>query len=82
MSEQTFPYSMFPIKLIHNESGNKKTCYFQLKSHVEKYIERHKLKKNEYSLYFKDEKSMEDVGKSTRRKSIPKKSRSRQSSTN
>lgn len=82
MTEQTFPYSMFPVKLIHKEDGNKKTCYFQSKAHVEKYIERSKLKKNEYSLYFKDEKSMENVGKSTRRKSVPKKSRSRQNSSN
>ena len=81
MTEQKFPYSMFPVKLIHLENGNTKTCYFQNKSHVEKYIERSKLKKNQYELYFKDEKSMENVGKINRRKSVPKKPRSRQNSS-
>lgn len=74
-----FPYSNFPIKLVHAEGKNKKTCWFQSQNHLDKYLERSKLKPKDYEVFTNN---VEIVGKSTRRKSTPKKSSRRQSSSN
>lgn len=56
--ENEFPYSEFPVKIIHKdgkELKDKKTCYFQSKEHAQKYIERSKFKKRDYKMICKDE---------------------------
>ena len=42
-----YPYDMFPWKLIHNERGEKRSCYFQCEEHRKKHITRYKLTKKE-----------------------------------
>lgn len=46
--EDKFPYETFPYRLETKEGKTKKVCWFSHESHVHKYIERHKLKKNDY----------------------------------
>lgn len=42
---ETVPFHItFPITLIHKEGTSTKYCYFQVKEHLEKYIERLNLK--------------------------------------
>jgi hypothetical protein len=56
--DEEFPHSGFPVKVIHKdgkELKDKKTCYFQTKGHAEKYIERAKLKKKDYTILFKED---------------------------
>lgn len=43
-------HETFPITLKYLKSEEKKVCYFQCKDHLEKYLERSKLKKNEYKI--------------------------------
>ena len=45
--EVEYPYDMFPWKLIHNERGEKRSCYFQCEEHRKKHITRYKLTKND-----------------------------------
>ena len=45
--EIEYPYDMFPWKLIHNERGEKRSCYFQCEEHRKKHITRYKLTKKE-----------------------------------
>ncbi len=55
----TFPYSMFPVKLIHKDGKNNeetKICYFQSEVYAKKYIDRCKFKKSDYQMYVKPEK--------------------------
>ena len=42
-----YPYDMFPWKLIHNERGEKRSCYFQCEEHRKKHITRYKLTKKD-----------------------------------
>jgi hypothetical protein len=65
MSED-FPYESFPIKLVHKDGKDKKTCWFQCVEHFEKYINRSKLTAKDYEVKTN---GVEIVGKSTRRKS-------------
>jgi hypothetical protein len=83
--KQEFPYQMFPFKLIHKDGKDlkdTKICYFQSQAHADKYIARCKFKQKDYELYVNPKANVEIVGKSTRRKSTQKGSRSRQSSSN
>jgi len=80
---QEFPHSMFPFKLIHKDGkdlSETKICYFQFQSHVDKYLDRSRLKQKDYKLYIKPGTDVETLGKSTGRKSTQKRSNSRQSS--
>jgi outer membrane biosynthesis protein TonB len=45
--EVEYPYDMFPWKLIHNERGEKRSCYFQCEEHRKKHITRYNLNKND-----------------------------------
>jgi len=45
--EVEYPYDMFPWKLIHNERGEKRSCYFQCEEHRKKHITRYKLTKKD-----------------------------------
>ena len=42
--KEEFPYEKFPIKLIHKENKDSKTCYFECEDHLSKYLKRHNLK--------------------------------------
>jgi hypothetical protein len=56
--KQTFPYSQFPVKIIHKDGkdlSETKTCYFQSEHYAQKYITRCKFKKNEYQIFMKPE---------------------------
>lgn len=47
----TLPFhETFPFTLKHLDPKEKKVCYFQCKEHMDKYIERSKLKKKEYKI--------------------------------
>jgi hypothetical protein len=43
--EELFPYDTFPIRLEHPDGKDKKICWFQCEWHLDKYIDRHKIKK-------------------------------------
>ena len=45
--EVEYPYDMFPWKLIHNERGEKRSCYFQCEEHRKKHITRYKMTKKD-----------------------------------
>jgi outer membrane biosynthesis protein TonB len=45
--EVEYPYDMFPWKLIHNERGEKRSCYFQCEEHRKKHIARYKMTKKD-----------------------------------
>jgi hypothetical protein len=45
--EVEYPYDMFPWKLIHNERGDKRSCYFQCEEHRKKHIVRYNLNKKD-----------------------------------
>ena len=45
--EVEYPYDGFPWKLIYNERGEKRSCYFQCEEHRKKHITRYKLTKKE-----------------------------------
>lgn len=54
--KKTFPYSQFPVKIIHKDGKDlceTKTCYFQSEHYAQKYIMRCKFKKNEYQMFVK-----------------------------
>lgn len=54
--KQTFPYSQFPVKIIHKDGKDlceTKTCYFQSEHYAQKYITRCNFKKNDYQIFVK-----------------------------
>lgn len=108
-------YPGFPIRIQHMDRNDKKTCWFQCQSHLEKYLNRNNLQSKDYTVEYQDPRlkpvekptksktkvaskpkkqlfsSLEQffdneqepvapVGKSIRRKSTQKGSRSRSSS--
>jgi hypothetical protein len=40
----------FPFRLCYNDRGEEKTCYFSCKEHVQSYVSRYKLKKNQVKI--------------------------------
>lgn len=56
--KNNFPYSMFPVKVIHKDGkdlSETKICYFQSEHYAKKYIERCKFKKTDYQMFVKPE---------------------------
>jgi len=54
--KQTFPYSQFPVKIIHKDGKDlceTKTCYFESEHYAQKYIVRSKFKKTDYQMFVK-----------------------------
>lgn len=47
ISTEKFPYDNFPLRLEYKEGKNIKICWFECKEHLDKYIERYKLKKKD-----------------------------------
>ena len=45
--EVEYPHDMFPWKLIYNERGENRSCYFQCEEHRKKHITRYKLTKKD-----------------------------------
>lgn len=43
-------HETFPIKLIYKDGKEDKICYFMCKEHLQSYINRHKLKKNQVKI--------------------------------
>lgn len=43
-------YEMFPLTLLHKEGKTDKICYFMCKEHLQSYITRNKLKKNQVTI--------------------------------
>jgi hypothetical protein len=78
--EISFPHSMFPFLIVHQDGQDIKKCFFQFQDHADKYVERNKFKSSDYQLFIKPGTNVETVGKSTRRKSTQKRSNSRSSS--
>ena len=59
-SPNVFPYSQFPVKVVHKEGkdmSDTKICYFQNESHAKIYITKSKFKKKDYQIYIKSEKN-------------------------
>lgn len=55
--KEEFPYDQFPIKIVHKDGKDKKdtkTCYFQCESHAQKYIEKNKFKKKDYTILYRE----------------------------
>ena len=54
--KNVFPYSMFPVKVIHKDGkdlSETKICYFQSEHYAQKYITRCKFKKTDYQMFMK-----------------------------
>ena len=43
-------YIMFPIKLTHKDGKDEKVCYFMCKEHLQSYVKRYKLKKDQVKI--------------------------------
>jgi hypothetical protein len=56
-TKNLFPYSMFPVRLEHMEGKDKKICFFMDDTHMSKYVKKSKLKKKDYKVFHKSEKS-------------------------
>ena len=52
-----YPHSEFPVRLEHMEGKDgmdKKICFFQIREHLQKYLNNAKLKENQYQAYYRD----------------------------
>ena len=57
-SPNIFPYSQFPVKVVHKEGkdlSDTKICYFQSELHAKTYITKCKFKKKDYQMFIKTE---------------------------
>ncbi len=50
-----FPYTSFPIRLEYKEGKTDKVCYFQDKTHLNKYLIRHKILKKTAKISYNEE---------------------------
>jgi hypothetical protein len=48
-----FPHPGFPYRLEHKEGKDNKICFFQCEEHMNKYLQRTKIKKKDYKVSFK-----------------------------
>ena len=53
---ELFPYPSFGIRLEFGEKKNLSICYFECEYHLQKYIERTKLKSKDIKVLYRDEK--------------------------
>jgi len=67
-TDTKFPYDKFSYRLELKETPIR-ICWFECEEHLERYIEKHKLKARDY---VKETKNVEIVGKKPRRKSKQK----------
>jgi hypothetical protein len=52
---EKFPYSTFPFRLDLKEGKENRVCWFECQVHVDKFIQKHKLKKKDYTLTIKSD---------------------------
>jgi hypothetical protein len=55
--EELFPHHGFPIRLEHmdgKDKQDKKTCFFQTEGHLQKYLDKSKMKKSEYTVQYQN----------------------------
>lgn len=74
-SKVTFPYSQFPVLVIHKDGKDlqdTKKCYFQNTNHAEKYIARCNFKQKDYQLHVKPGTDVENMVQSPRGKARKK----------
>ena len=50
-----FPYASFPIRLEFKEGKQSRVCYFQDKTHLNKYLIRHKIDKKTANIRYNEE---------------------------
>jgi hypothetical protein len=50
-----FPYISFPIRLEFKEGKNARVCYFQDKTHLNKYLIRHNISKKSAVIKYNEE---------------------------
>ena len=56
ITTELFPYENHPYRLEFGEKKNITLCFFECKEHLDKYIERYKLKAKEITIQYRDEK--------------------------
>jgi hypothetical protein len=55
ISTELFPYENHPYRLEFGEKKNLTLCFFECKEHLDKYIERYKLKAKDIQVQYRDE---------------------------
>jgi hypothetical protein len=50
-----FPYATFPIRLEFKEDKKMRVCYFQDKTHLNKYLIKHKINKKTADIRYNEE---------------------------
>ena len=56
ISTELFPHQNHPYRLEFIDKKNITLCWFECEQHLNKYIERHKLKAKEITIHYRDEK--------------------------
>ena len=56
ITSELFPYENHPYRLEFGEKKNITLCFFECKEHLDKYIERYKLKAKDIQVLYRDEK--------------------------
>jgi hypothetical protein len=52
-TSEKFPYSNFIYRLELKDGKENRVCWFEYQEHVDRYLKRHNLKKNQYDLDIK-----------------------------
>jgi hypothetical protein len=55
ISTELFPYQNHPYRLEFGDKKNLTLCFFECKEHLDKYIERYKLKAKDIQVQYRDE---------------------------
>jgi len=53
MTDEKFPHEKFIFRVDLKEGKEKRVCWFECKSHVDKFVKQHKLTKKDYTLSIK-----------------------------
>ena len=61
-----FPYENHPYRLEFGEKKNITLCWFECKEHLDKYIERYKLKAKDIRVQYRDEQSIKSSKTNTK----------------
>ena len=56
ISTEKFPFESFPIRLEYKDGKDSRICWFQCEEHLQKHLERYKLKKKDVTIENKNEK--------------------------
>jgi len=54
IATEKFPYTDFPFRLEYKEEKTNKICWFECQEHLDKYVERYKLKKKDMKIESKN----------------------------